>query len=206
MEKRLFRFAVSLALVCFLGFSGCALYYQYQYHGWTSLLANYTTYADESFRHCGDLPTPSFVRTGECPPRQSEVDQPFEMPRRLLTELHASLWAAGISPFAVLFLFYAGRRAAAVLATNRAVQPPQPPQPPQPRTAGLAARYRTHAALELVAMIENVTPGAFDAAEQIRSVRTHIDAAVGSGRITVAESQQLIQQAVRLERGPDLGA
>jgi hypothetical protein len=200
MEKRLFRLALSIALVSFLGFSGCALYYQYQYHGWTSLLANYSTYADESFRRCGDLPTPAFVRTGECPSRQDAVSQPFEMPKRLLKELHASLWAAGIGPLAVLLLFYAGRRASVALATKKTVQARQP------RAAGIATRFRTHAAIELIAMIENVAPDAFDSAEQIRNVRTQITAAVGSGHITVAESQLLMQRTIGLEHGFDTDA
>lgn len=200
MEKRLFRLALSIALVSFLGFSGCALYYQYQYHGWTSLLANYATYADESFRRCGDLPTPAFVRTGECPYRQDAVGQPFEMPKRLLKELHASLWAAGISPLAVLFLFCAWRRAAVVLVSRKTMQASQP------QAAGIATRFRNHAAIELIAMIENVAPDAFDSAEQIRNVRTQITSAVGSGQITVAESQLLMQRTTWLEHGFDLDA
>jgi hypothetical protein len=200
MEKRLFRLALSSALVSFLGFSGCALYYQYQYHGWTSLLAHYSTYADESFRRCGDLPTPAFVRTGECPSRQDAVGQPFEMPKRLLNELHASLWAAGISPLAVLLFFYAGRLAVVTLVTRKTMQPSQP------LAAGIATRFRTHAAIELIAVIENVTPDAFDSAEQIRNVRTQITAAVGSSQITVAESQLLMQRTASLEHGFDLDA
>jgi hypothetical protein len=198
METRLFRLTMLIALVSFLGFFARAIYYQYQYDGWTELLANYSTYAKESFEHCGDLPTPAFIRTGRCPIQQEKIDKPSEMPRRSMAKLRESAWAAGIAPVGALFIFYLGRWVIVVASSRRTWR--RGPLGAE----NLTVILKTHAAIELIAMMENMTPGTFDHVEQIHDIRRQIEVAVADGAITIPESRMLLKEASRLEEGLDL--
>lgn len=200
METRLFRLTILIAVASLLGFSGCAYYYKYQYDSWIKLLANYSVYANESFEHCGDMPTPAFVRTGRCPSQQDWISKPSQMPKRSMEKLRESAWAAAIVPVSALFIFYVGRWMMAVASSRKTWR-----RIPL-RTENLTIILKTHAAIELIAMIENMTPHAFDVSRQIQDIRRQIEVAVADGAITIPESRMLLKQTSRLEEGFDFDA